>query len=189
MLYHEKHLTGKLYAECGIDVRNCYQCGKCTAGCPMAEEMDYPPSFLLRLLQTNSEANYRKVLESKSIWFCVGCEQCIGRCPKEVDVPVLMDWLREESLAARAVHREGRDIVRFHRAFLDSIKYTGRLSEVGLIADYKLRSGHLWQDVVLAPSMWLKGKLHFIPEFVKDTKGIRALFRKSAPRKGKEVRP
>jgi heterodisulfide reductase subunit C len=174
----------RLKAECGVDAAQCYQCGKCTAGCPMAVEMDFPPSYLMRLLQTDSEENYQKVLHSKAIWLCVACEQCIGRCPKAVDIPVLMDALRSYSLAAGSVHKEAADIVRFHHAFLDSVKYTGRLSEVGLIADYKLRSAasgrwaNLLQDVCLAPSMWLKGKLHFIPEFIKDTRAMRRIFTK-----------
>ncbi len=142
----------------------------------MAVEMDIAPSVVMRLLQTNSKSNYEKILTSRSIWLCVGCEQCIGRCPKEVDIPALMDTLRSRALAAKCVNKDARDIVRFHKAFLDSIYYTGRLSEVGLIADYKIRSRHLWQDILLAPSMWLKGKLHFIPEFVKNRKSIQRLF-------------
>ena len=32
-------------------VRRCFQCGKCTAGCPMATFMDHPPNRVVRLLQ------------------------------------------------------------------------------------------------------------------------------------------
>ena len=29
----------------------CYQCGRCSAGCPVVEEMDIIPSEVIRLLQ------------------------------------------------------------------------------------------------------------------------------------------
>ena len=54
----------------GIDVSYCYQCGKCTAGCVLSEEMDYAPSYILRLLQTKNAQNDRRVLSSNAIWIC-----------------------------------------------------------------------------------------------------------------------
>lgn len=50
----------------------------------------------------------------------------------------------------------------FHRAFLDSVKYTGRLYEVGLIADSG-RTMRLAQDLPLVPDMLAKGKLSLLP--------------------------
>lgn len=100
-----KHtVTSRIQQATGVDVDLCYQCGKCTAGCVLADDMDYPSSYVMRLLQTNTEENYTKVLKSNAIWLCVNCENCIGRCPKEVDIPVVMDYLRAESLK-RALYR------------------------------------------------------------------------------------
>ena len=65
----------------GINVSYCYQCGKCTAGCVLSEEMDYAPSYILRLLQTKNAQNDRRVLSSNAIWICLNCENCIARCP------------------------------------------------------------------------------------------------------------
>lgn len=160
----------------GVDVRDCYQCGKCTAGCPMAEEMDFPPSYLMRLLQTGSEANYRKVLSSRTVWYCLSCEQCIGRCPKEVDIPALMDCLREEAQREGCISPKAKDIVRFHKSFMDCVKNTGRSYELGLVLGYKLRSGHLMQDVQNAPALLAKGKLNILPECVHDMKKIKGIF-------------
>ena len=69
-----------------------------------------------------------------------------------------------------------RRILAFHRGFLDSIHYTGRLYEVGLVADYKLRSRHLLKDVMLAPKMYLKGKLGLFPHLIKNRRGMKRLF-------------
>ena len=48
---NKKCISYGLEHEAGVIISRCYQCGKCTAGCVLAEEMDFPPSFLVRLLQ------------------------------------------------------------------------------------------------------------------------------------------
>jgi heterodisulfide reductase subunit C len=49
----------------------CYQCGKCTAGCPIAYAMDYPPHQILRGVQLGMRD---VVLSSRTIWLCAACE-------------------------------------------------------------------------------------------------------------------
>ena len=176
---HTPSPAERLKARSGADVQLCYQCGKCTAGCAMAPEMDLPPSFLVRLLQTGSPAAYRRVLESRSIWLCVGCEQCIGRCPKEVDIPRLVDCLRSEAQKEGCVSPEASDIIKFHKSFLGSVKRNGRLGELDLVVEYKLRTLHLFQDVDVAPGMLAKGKLPLMPERIKGKREIDEIFKKS----------
>jgi heterodisulfide reductase subunit C2 len=81
----------------------------------------------------------------------------------EVDLPQVMDMLRHESLRLNLVHPRAKDIVAFHISFLDTIRRFGRLWEVGLIAEYKLRTRHFWQDVLLVPAMLKRGKLSLLP--------------------------
>ena len=88
----------------------------------------------------------------------------------------MMDYLREESLRAGYVGEKAKPVVAFHRAFLDSVKYTGRLYEVGLIAGFKARTMRLAQDLPLVPDMLAKGKLSLLPEQVKNKKAIRHIF-------------
>ncbi len=147
----------------------------------MAEDMDYPSSVILRLLQTGNEEDYRRVLSSRAVWLCVNCENCVGRCPKEVDIPRLMDFLRSQAVAEGCVSKEAKPVEKFYRAFLDSVRHTGRLYEVGLEADYKLRTGQFTQDVSLVPAMLAKGKLRFLPERIKDIKGMARCFSTSSP--------
>jgi len=167
-----------------ISVQKCYQCGKCSAGCPVAEDMDFPPSVIMRLVQTEQKAMEEKALRSETVWLCVTCETCATRCPMEIDIPGVMDYLREKSLNEGKTNPKAKNIISFHRAFLDSIKQTGRLSEVGLVADYKLRSFHMGQDVGLVPAMMARGKLHFIPEIIKGRKKMISIFNKTLHRKG-----
>ena len=163
----------------GVNVNRCYQCGKCSAGCALNDEMDYPPSMIMRMLQTKEESNYLSVLQSQSIWLCVSCQNCVTRCPMEINIPGLMDYLREKSLAQKTVNPKSENILSFHKSFLDSIKYTGRLYEIGLVVGYKLRSGKLMQDLTLAPAMLAKGKLPLIPEQVKEKEQMKDIFKKT----------
>lgn len=165
-----------------VDVlsRKCYQCGKCSAGCPVADEMDLPPSMVMRLLQTETQANDNRILRSYSIWLCVTCEMCLGRCPMEIDIPSVMDYLRQKSISVKKVNPKAKKIIAFHKSFLNSIKHTGRLFELGLTLDYKRRTLTLMQDVALAPRMISRGKLHFFPEIIKGRPHMGKIFRKTS---------
>lgn len=163
----------------GESVLKCYQCGKCSAGCPLAEDMDFTPNQILRMLQFGSKELDEKVLASKSIWLCLTCDTCHTRCPQEVDFPNIMDFLRAESLRRGTVHPEAKKIISFHKAFLDSIRLTGRLYEIGLVAGYKLRTMNLLQDIDLAPKMFLKGKLEPLPHMIKGREAIAKIFEKA----------
>ena len=75
----------------GQDLLDCYQCGKCSAGCPMTEEMDIIPSQVIRLCQMGQEGD---VLGCKTIWLCATCYQCGTRCPKGIDFSKIAEALR-----------------------------------------------------------------------------------------------
>lgn len=166
----------EIRSKVGVNVSRCYQCGKCSAGCALAEDMDYPPSLAMRMLQTNDINNYNSLLQSETIWLCVSCQNCLTRCPMEIDIPQLMDYMREKAIEKKSINKKSGKIVSFHKAFLDSVKFTGRLYEIGLVAGYKARTMNLLQDVNIAPKMFSKGKLPLFPEMVEDKKQIDSIF-------------
>ena len=63
----------KVEALSGSSVRRCFQCGKCSAGCPMSSFMEHPPNRVVRLLQLGQG---QRVLAGRSIWYCASCETC-----------------------------------------------------------------------------------------------------------------
>ena len=175
-----KNILIEVKRQTGVNIRECYQCGKCTAGCPVAEEMDLRPSVIMRMIQSGTNEAMDQILRSYTIWLCLTCETCYSRCPMDIDIPKVMDYLRQRSLAEGKVHPEARKIVAFHKSFLNTVKRNGRLSELFLTIDYKmrsLRSGTLFQDMTVAPGMISRGKLHLIPEQIKDKKGFSRLFK------------
>jgi heterodisulfide reductase subunit C len=78
----------------GQDLLACNQCGKCSAGCPVVAVMDLLPSQVIRMAQLGME----EVLESNTIWVCASCLTCATRCPKGVDLPRVMEALRQIAL-------------------------------------------------------------------------------------------
>ena len=169
-------LAAQLEKESEVSVADCYQCGKCTAGCPAAEDMDVAPSQVLRLLQTEERKHEERALRSLSIWMCIGCETCVTRCPQEVDLPRAMDFLRQEALERNMASQAADDIVAFHRAFLRSIERAGRLFELGMVGDYKLRTGHFFKDIGIAPTMFFKGKLGLVPHRGANKREVAEIF-------------
>lgn len=74
----------------GENLYACYQCGRCTAGCPMTGEMDLMPNQIILAILRNDES----VLDAKTPWVCAQCYQCGVRCPKNVDITKIMEALR-----------------------------------------------------------------------------------------------
>ena len=83
-------LAKKVFEISGQNVYLCYQCGKCSAGCPVATEMDLLPNQIIHMVQIGNE----KALEAKSIWICATCFTCSVRCPRGLDVAKVMEALR-----------------------------------------------------------------------------------------------
>lgn len=153
-------------------VEDCYQCGKCTAGCPVADRMDLMPNQIVRLAQLNE---LPAMTGSQAIWLCVSCQACSQRCPKSVDVAGVMDAARQLSAQRDEVHPGVARTVVFQRAFLDTIRRHGRLHEMELIVLFKGRGffkdgsvPKLAKDAMLAPRLLSRRKLHLRADQVTD---------------------
>jgi len=161
-------------------IHDCYQCGKCTAGCPMAAGMDTPPSQLIRLLQLG---HAETALRAQAIWQCVSCQTCTTRCPKSVDCAGVMDALRQLSFERGVATPEQRRIVLFQKAFLRNIRRNGRLNELELIGEFKFSTflhgrslSFLLKDAMLAPELMKRKKFHLVGEKAHDRAVVARIF-------------
>jgi heterodisulfide reductase subunit C len=174
-----KSFTQELAETTGTHVNRCYQCGKCSAGCPMSVEMDMPPSVIIRHLQTNNKDLIQKAIQSYSIWLCLSCETCLCRCPMEIETAKVMDYLRQQAIATKQVNPKAKKILAFHKSFLSTINRSGRLFEIGLVLRYKIASGQWLKDMMLAPSMFSKGKLHLFPERIRNVGDLQKISKRA----------
>ncbi len=165
---HAGTLHAELRDKTGKNPAACYQCGKCSAGCPMAVETELRPHDVMRLIGLDRRET---LLSSESIWLCLTCETCTARCPNGCDPARMIDGLREMSIA-----RAPRSIGAFHRSFLDQVRLNGRMFELGLVIQYKLRSGKLLNDALSTPGLMSRGKLKLVPSPIRGVADVRRIF-------------
>lgn len=165
-----KEVTEEVAAKAGVNLKDCYQCGKCSAGCPVAHAMDIMPREVIRLMQLGL---WDQVLKARTPWLCASCVTCASRCPQDVNLTALMEEVRRASKAAGMRPFKESDI--FNDLFLKGIRQNGRSNELYLTAFYNLTSGHLFQDVPNAPHLALKGMIGLKVHGVKDKASVRKI--------------
>lgn len=170
---HKDPFIEELTAITGQDPAQCYQCGKCSAGCPVREFAEDAPNRVVRYTQLGF---YDKALHSNTIWLCAGCQTCSSRCPKDFHLAAFMDAMREMALK-RNIKTTEKKTAAFHEAFLNQIRRNGRSHEMGMVIEYKLKTMDLLKDADLAPSMFAKGKLSILPEKIKDGSAMKQIFK------------
>jgi len=153
-------LWHQIYSETGVDVNACFQCGKCSAGCPVSYAMDYVPAQLMHAISLGLD---ELVFNSKTMWLCASCQACTTRCPQDVDIALVMDTVKSISIRQKR-KSPMQGIANFYKYALQSIRMFGRLYEIGLLANLGLRSKEMMQDIDLGKEMFKKGKLKLIPD-------------------------
>lgn len=143
------------------DVNLCYQCEKCTSGCPVSSEMELVPAQVMHAAQLNFKS---RILAANTIWLCASCETCTTRCPQGIDISKIMDALR---ITARREKIKAKIplVPIFYTLCYWAIKYIGCIYEMGVAGFLRLRSGRLIKDIPLAKAFIKKGKLRFFPKF------------------------
>jgi heterodisulfide reductase subunit C len=165
----------------GVDLSLCYQCKKCSGGCPVNKFTRCPPSEIIRRLHLGAG---QELLESDLVWMCLSCETCYGRCPMQINIPAVIDALRSLAVERGTKSPKG-DIPLFNRKFLDGVKAFGRSYDLSMIMQYKVGTGSLMQDTDKFPTMLAKGKMALLPPSGADKNMVKRVFEKSKGSKGK----
>ncbi len=171
-------------AASGAGAASCFGCKKCSNGCPLTFAMDLHPYQVVRYLQLGQ---IEKLEKCRTIWLCASCQTCLTRCPNEVDLPRLMDWLTE-TVFKRGEEAAEERVLLFHRLFLNDVAKRGRVFEGSLMAGYLLKTGGAFGVEALANArlglrMLKKGRMKLLPAGTKDKAWLKALF-KEAKEKG-----
>jgi heterodisulfide reductase subunit C len=171
-LYREK-----LLERVQTDVRDCYQCGNCSAGCPAAFTFDFPPNQVMRMLQVGL---LDRVLGSTAIQLCVQCLTCSARCPRNIDVAGIFEDLKTVATA------QDRDVpehaMTFNKAFMGAVARFGRLPELYMMGMFYLGTLNpkmAMADVGLAIPMMSKGKMEFVPKKAKGADEVSRIYAKA----------
>jgi len=157
-LKEDKTFRDTVLETAGEELFDCYQCYKCSAGCPISYNMDLLPHQVIRSVLFNQK---EKALSSTTIWICASCETCTTRCPNEIDIAKVMDVLRQIQIESG-----GETMIR---------NYT---QKSGDLKD-KLKTGEWKNDLKLGIKMFLRGKLKLMASKSKGVKEVRKLFEKA----------
>ncbi|HEY4690645.1 MAG TPA: heterodisulfide reductase-related iron-sulfur binding cluster [Anaerolineae bacterium] len=152
-------LARRVQDETGQNVYLCYQCIKCTSGCPVAEFFDWQPNQVMRALQLGQEDI---ALHAQTPWLCACCQTCTTRCPQGLDVTAIMEFLTREALE-RGIRPSVPEVDVFNQAFMREVRLWRRAYELGLMAEVKLRTRNITGDLDLGLKLFQKRKLKLLP--------------------------
>ncbi len=79
----------------GQNFYKCFQCGTCAGSCPMDEHINATPRKLMALLQLGQTEMLDNI---NTPWVCASCHTCMVRCPRGIDIPRVMEALRQITL-------------------------------------------------------------------------------------------
>jgi heterodisulfide reductase subunit C len=165
----------------GETISACFQCEKCTNGCPVTTAMDIAPHKLIRSIHLGLKD---EVLQSDTIWVCASCETCTTCCPNDIDIAHVMDILRQLS-RSQGVKDSQKNVPLFHSAFLTSVRWYGRLHEMTMAVTFALKSEGmtgLAKQANMGIKMIRKGKIRLLPSRLLAGRQVKELFRQSERR-------
>jgi heterodisulfide reductase subunit C len=164
-------LTRDLQSLTGENVMLCYQCKKCTLGCPSAYAMRMRPHELIRAIQLGLS---EEIYWSGTIWICLSCETCNTRCPQDINILRVIDGLREMAFSKKVDYYNPHPAIpALHRIFMALVERFGKVYELGLALLINLRMLVPFKDIDMASPMLLKGKLKPLPHFSHGAKELR----------------
>jgi len=156
----------------GQKVADCYQCGKCSAGCPVGYAMDQLPDKLIRFVQLGLR---EEALTSATPWLCAACETCTTRCPQEVELSRVMEALRKVAVREKKV-TPGNHIAEFYDIFTNNIRRFGRAFEPAMVASFNMKTRQPFKDMKNGMIMAAKGKAAFVPNSPRNVAEVRKIF-------------
>jgi heterodisulfide reductase subunit C len=156
-------------------LRDCIQCGTCSAVCPLSAYMDFTPRRLIAMTRAGFKD---EVLRSLSIWVCASCYACTVECPKQIPVTDVMHALKRTAVR-EGVHPKRFAVPVLAREFVGDVDKWGRNTESRLAMKLylKTRPSLLLKDARLGQRLLRRGRMGLKRESVGQTAQLRTMLR------------
>lgn len=79
-----------------VNIESCFNCGNCTAVCPLTTDNESFPRRMIRCAQLGLQ---EPLLSSKELWLCYYCGECTQTCPRQADPGEYMATARRYAIA------------------------------------------------------------------------------------------
>jgi heterodisulfide reductase subunit C len=157
----------------GERIRNCIQCGLCSASCPLSPYMDFTPR---RLIHMAREGFKRDVLGSFTIWLCTSCYSCTVECPRRIRVTDVMYALKRRAIED-GVYPRRFPIPVLASEFAGMIRRNGRVTESWLVLRVFMKTAilRLLGMSKLGTKLFLTGRMRMVPETIHGRKQLQNL--------------
>jgi heterodisulfide reductase subunit C len=185
-------LLDEIEQRSGQNLRACYQCRRCAAGCPVGEEAGMTPD---RLIRTIIVGDREEALNNLLVWKCVACYTCGTRCPNNIQTARITETLKQLSKKAHAKPLTPR-VADFHASFMTATKHFGRFNELEGMAIYETKTAlkdlakgkmkavieEMAGQLKLGRAMMQRKRMHFKLDKIKARGEVKALYEKAGKR-------
>ena len=189
-----KSLLDEVTERSGQNLRACYQCRRCAAGCPVGDETGVTPDRLVRMVVLGDR---EEALNNLLVWKCVACYTCGTRCPNNIQTARITETLKQMSKAAHLEPLTPR-IADFHSSFMKATEHLGRFNEMEGMGIYEAKTAikelkkgglkavmdEMKNQAKLGMTMMKMKRMHLKLDKVKNRAEVQALYRKANERKG-----
>ena len=156
----------------GEKIKECIQCGTCSASCPSTAAMQYGPREIIASLRAGM---LDRVLNANTVWLCVSCYSCTVRCPAGIPfTDVMYELKRLEVDKGLARDSSGATMA---KAFAETVDRYGRNAETKLLQKYYLRTNpfRALTQIPLALRLLFRGRLQLRAEKIKGLDGLQKM--------------
>ena len=158
----------------GEKIFDCIQCGVCSGSCDARFAMDYSPTQIIKMVHLGMKD---QVLSSSTIWICASCYTCATRCPRGIEIPLLMSTLKNLAIRTKAAPPNETKL-KFHKSFTEIVRKYGRMHEVDIMLAIipKTNPKELYRKALLGLRLWRKGKVKICPSKIKQMDQILKIY-------------
>jgi heterodisulfide reductase subunit C len=155
----------------GEKIKECIQCGTCSASCATSYAMDYTPREVIAALRAGL---LDRVVKSNTIWLCSSCYYCTVRCPAGVKLTDVMYELKRLAVEFGYVEKRAKAPV-VSKLFVDIVDKNGRISEVELVSKFMMKTNP-FAALSMMPRAWKlfrRGRMPLMPHRIKGVEELK----------------